>query len=76
MTNITLSIEESVYKLMKKYSEIKWSEFVRISILKRIKDLEKLDKMPNKESIITMLASEDSLKKDWNNKFDDKWDSI
>lgn len=76
MTNITLSIEDSVYKLMKKYSEIKWSEFVRISILKRITDLEKLDKMPNKESIITMLASEDSLKKDWNNKFDDKWDSI
>ncbi|KHO54618.1 MAG: hypothetical protein QT10_C0014G0016 [archaeon GW2011_AR19] len=29
MTNITLSIEEDIYKRMKKHSEIKWSEFVR-----------------------------------------------
>jgi len=76
MTNITLSIEESVYKLMKKYSEIRWSEFVRVSILKRIKELETLEKIPNRESILTMFASEDSLKKDWNNKFDDRWDNI
>ena len=36
MTNITLSIDDEVYKRMKKYSEIKWSEFVRKAIKKRV----------------------------------------
>ncbi|MBS3066231.1 hypothetical protein J4205_00250 [Candidatus Pacearchaeota archaeon] len=43
MTNITLSIEDDVYKKMKKYSEIKWSDFVRKIIQKRIEELEKLN---------------------------------
>ena len=43
MTNITLSIEDDVYKKMKKYSEIKWSDFVRKIIQKRIGELEKLN---------------------------------
>lgn len=60
MTNITLSIEDSVYKKMKQFSEIKWSEFVRKCILQRI---EQLQKIPNKESIMAMLASEKVLKK-------------
>ena len=34
MTNVTLSMEESVYKGMKKHPDIKWSEFIR----KKIKD--------------------------------------
>lgn len=43
MTNITLSIEDEVYKKMKKHSEIKWSDFVRKMIQKRIEELEKLN---------------------------------
>lgn len=42
MTNITLSIDNEVYNKMKKYSEIKWSEFVRKAIKNRIEILESL----------------------------------
>jgi|TARA_B100001971_G_C18246978_1_gene575059 predicted CopG family antitoxin len=76
MTNITLSIEEQVYSKMKQHSEIKWSEFVRKSIKKRINELEILENHPNKEGILTMLASEEVLKKDWDNKLDEAWDDV
>ena len=76
MTNITLSIEDEVYKKMKKYSEIKWSDFVRKIIKKRVEELEKLEKHPDKESILTMLASEEVLKKDWDNKLDERWNYV
>lgn len=76
MTNITLSIEDKIYELMKKYSEIRWSEFVRKAIKNRVQDLEKLDKHPSNESIMTMFASEDILKKDWENEFDGRWDDV
>ncbi|MBS3092261.1 hypothetical protein J4466_02470 [Candidatus Pacearchaeota archaeon] len=76
MTNITLSIEDEVYKKMRKYSEIKWSEFVRKIIQKRIEELESLDKNPDKEGILTMLASEKVLKKDWDNELDERWNNV
>jgi hypothetical protein len=76
MTNITLSIEDSVYELMKKYSEIKWSEFVRKAIKNRIEELKKIEEHPKNESIMTMFASEDILNKDWNNKSDERWDNV
>ena len=76
MTNITLSIDNEVYKRMKKHSEIKWSEFVRKMIKKRIEELENLEKSPNKESILNMLASEDVLKNDWNNQLDERWNNV
>ena len=44
MTNVTLSIDDEVYKKMRRYSEVKWSEFVRKIIERRIKELEQLDK--------------------------------
>lgn len=76
MTNITLSIEETIYEKMHKYSEIKWSEFVRKAIKKRIEDLEDLEKNKNKKGILTMLASEDVLRKDWDNEADERWNSV
>ncbi|MFH1409313.1 MAG: hypothetical protein ABIH34_05375 [Nanoarchaeota archaeon] len=76
MTNITLSIEDAVYKKMRKYSEIKWSEFVRKTIKKRISELESLENIPDNESVFTMLASEDILKQDWDNKEDEKWNDV
>lgn len=42
MTNITLSIDDEVYKKMRKYSEVKWSEFVRKCVQKRIEELESI----------------------------------
>jgi len=76
MTNITLSIENEVYKKMRKHSEIKWSEFVRKAIIRRINELETLHKSKNEENILTMLASESVLKKDWNNKLDERWNDV
>jgi len=76
MTNITLSIENKVYNKMRKFSEVKWSEFVRKIIKQRIGELESLEKNINKESILTMLASEEVIKKDWNNKLDERWDNV
>ncbi len=76
MTNITLSIENSVYKKMRKYSEIKWSEFVRKLIKQRLKELETIEKHQDKETILTMFASENVLKKDWDNELDKRWDNV
>ena len=76
MTNITLSIENEVYNKMRKFSEVKWSEFVRKIIKQRIEELESIKKSTNKESILTMLASEKVLKKDWDNKLDERWNNV
>ncbi len=76
MTNITLSIEDPVYKKMKSFSEIKWSEFVRKAILKRILELEKLERFNIDESCQTMIASQQVLEKDWDNQYDSRWDNV
>lgn len=76
MTNITLSINDEVYKKMRRHSEIKWSEFVRKIIKKRIEELENLERSRNNESILTMLASEKTLKKDWDNELDERWNDV
>ena len=61
---------------MKKHSEIKWSEFVRSAIQKRLDVLDKIAESPAKESILTMLASEKVLKKDWDNELDERWNDV
>ena len=76
MTNITLSIEDSVYKRMKEYSEIKWSEFVRKAIEKRVQELARLKKSKSQENVLTMLASEETLKKEWDNEADERWNNV
>lgn len=76
MTNITLSIEDKVYEKMREYSEIKWSEFVRKIIKKRLTELDSLEKSKSQESVLTMFASEEVLKKEWDNEYDEKWNSV
>ncbi len=76
MTNITLSIEDSVYERMRKHSEVKWSEFVRKVIKRRLEELDILEKDRDHESILTMLASESVLKKDWDNELDERWNDV
>ena len=76
MTNITLAIDNETYEKMRKFSEIKWSNFVREVIRKRIEDLEMLEGHPDREGILTMLASEDVLKKDWDNELDERWNDV
>jgi len=40
MPNITFSVDADLYKRMKKYPEIKWSEILRRSIVDYLKKLE------------------------------------
>ena len=76
MTNVTLSIEDETYGLMKKYSEIRWSEFIRKAIRRRVVELNLIEKDRNSEGIMTMLASEKVLRKDWENEADERWNNV
>ena len=70
MTNITLSIEDETYKKMKKYSEIKWSEFVRMCIQKRIKELQKIEVSDWENT--KFLGDEKLLAESWLSKEDEE----
>lgn len=75
MTNITLSIDDEVYKKMKKFSEIKWSEFVRKCIKQRVEEIEKLKRIDLDK--IPFLGDEELLAKDWLSEEDNKaWDNL
>jgi hypothetical protein len=63
MTNITLSIDNEIYNKMRKYSEIKWSEFVRKCVQKRIEELETIKS--------NIFADENLLAENWMSKEDD-----
>jgi len=58
MVNITLSIDDELYKKMKKHSEFKWSEVARQAIEQKIEDAELIDD----------LKSIDNAKKDYRRK--------
>lgn len=62
MTNITLSINDDIYKKMKAHSDIKWSEFVRLAIEKRINALDSID-----DTSYMMRLSDDIIMKEWDN---------
>ena len=64
MTNITLSIDDEIYKKMKKFSEIKWSEFVRKIISQRISELDHIKQ--------NSFADENLLAKNWLSEEDNK----
>ena len=70
MTNITLSIDDDVHKKMRKYSEIKWSEFVRKIIEKRVNELEELDKEDWENA--RFLGDEKLLSESWASKEDEE----
>ena len=69
MTNITLSIDDEVYKKMRKYSEVKWSEFVRKCVQKRVEELETIKS--------NIYADEEILAKNWLSKEDNEaWKNL
>ena len=43
MTNITLYMPEETYKRMKKYKELKWSEIIRESVERKLKELDEAE---------------------------------
>jgi len=70
MTNITLSIDDEVYKKMRKYSEVKWSEFVRKCIQKRVEELQTIE--IDDWNTSKFLADENLLAESWLSKEDEK----
>ncbi|WP_297486555.1 hypothetical protein [Thermococcus sp.] len=58
MPNITLSVPPDVYKKMKEYSEIRWSEVARKAIVEYLERLERGNlELPAKD-ILKMLGEE------------------
>jgi len=55
MVSVTLSISEETRALMKKFSEINWSAFIRKSIEKKVK------KLSWKEEMLKKLNQEESF---------------
>lgn len=51
MVNMTLSIPEKLHRIMKKHSEIKWSEVARQAMWEKAKDLELLDRITSKSTL-------------------------
>ena len=76
MANVTLSIDDAVYNKMKLHSEIKWSEFIRKCIQQRVAEMEKIKNIMENESVMNMFASQEILKKDWDNKMDERWNNV
>ena len=62
MTNMTLAIPEELHKLMRKHSQIKWSEVARRAISQEAQKLETMNKILSKskftEKDIEMLGNE------------------
>ncbi len=51
MPNVTLSVPREVHKLMRKHSEIRWSEIARRALIKQVKKLELMDKIASKSKL-------------------------
>lgn len=49
--NMTVTVEDTLWKDMKKHSEIRWSEVVRKSISQKIEDLDIMDKLAMKSKL-------------------------
>ncbi len=58
MPNITLSIPEDIYRKMKKYSEIKWSEVIRKAIVDYLEKLEESRTEVSSEELLNELGDE------------------
>ena len=57
------SIDDEVYKKMRRYSEVKWSEFVRKCVQKRVEELDSITS--------NVYADEHLLAKNWLSKEDE-----
>jgi metal-responsive CopG/Arc/MetJ family transcriptional regulator len=61
MVNITVSIPEDLYRKMKKYSEVRWSEVVRKALVEYIGRLEVMERgvVPS-EKLVELLRESGS----------------
>tara|TARA_Y100000034_G_C6717579_1_gene317314 strand:- start:343 stop:573 length:231 start_codon:yes stop_codon:yes gene_type:complete len=58
MVNMTLAIPESLHKVMRMHSEIKWSEVARKAIQEQAHKLELMDKILTKSTFTEKDAKE------------------
>jgi hypothetical protein len=58
MANITLSIPDWLYKLMKKYSAVNWSEVARRAIIKEILAIKAEEEGLNREELSLLMEIE------------------
>jgi len=58
MPNITLSVPPGVYKKMKEYSEIRWSEVARKAIVEYLERLEKGNLEIQAKDILKMMGED------------------
>jgi len=69
MTNITLSIDNEIYRKMRKFSEVKWSEYVRRCVQKRVEELESIKS--------NIFADENLLSENWLSEEDNSaWEDL
>lgn len=51
MANITLSVPDNIYKKMRHFSEVKWSEVARKAIIEKIEILDLAEKLAQKSKL-------------------------
>ena len=51
MGNITLSVPDDIFKQMKHFSEVKWSEVARKAIMERLELLQLAEKLAQKSKL-------------------------
>ena len=62
MANITLSVPDEVYKEMKQFSEVKWSEVARKAIIDKLEILQLAEKLSQKSRLTQKDVDEFSKK--------------
>ncbi len=50
--NITLALPQDLHRKMKAHPEVKWSEVVRRVIARRIRDLERMDAIARRSTLV------------------------
>lgn len=58
MPNITLSLPEDIYRKMKSYSEIRWSEVIRKAIAEYLEKLEEIETEVNSKELLEELGED------------------
>ena len=62
LANITLSLPDNIYKKMKHFSEVRWSEVARKAIINKIEVLEIAEKLASKSKLTKKDVEEFSNK--------------
>lgn len=58
MPNITLSLPEDIYRKMKNYSEIRWSEVIRKAIAEYLEKLEEIETEVSSKELLEELGED------------------